>query len=136
MRNPRTTYNLVLQSPCMSWIENTCHTQCEMRWSHRHHTNITQVILMVHFFSIRCLPFVSLILALNFQLLHIIHVLHHSCVQCFWLNLCFGRTIELDNMNLNDSKEILRTLALGIEYDYKKSQPLQLKPHFLWEPLP
>jgi hypothetical protein len=39
-------------------------------------------------------------------------------------------------MNLNDLKEVLGTFSLGIEYDYKKSQPLQPKPHFSWEPLP
>jgi len=39
-------------------------------------------------------------------------------------------------MNLNDLKEILGTLVIGIKYDYKQSQPLQPKPHFLWEPLP
>ncbi len=136
MRNPRTTYDLILKSPCMSWIEDTCHTQCEMKWSHRHYTNITQVIIVVHFFSIRCLPFVALILVLNSQLLHFVHVLHHSCVQCFWFILCFGRSIELDNMNLNDVEEVLRKLALGIEYDYKQSQPLQPKLHSLWGPLP
>jgi hypothetical protein len=39
-------------------------------------------------------------------------------------------------MNLNDLKEVILTLAIGIEYDYKQSQPLQPKPLFLWEPLP
>jgi len=39
-------------------------------------------------------------------------------------------------MNLNDIEEVLGTFALSIEYDYKPSQPLQPKPHFLWEPLP
>jgi hypothetical protein len=37
-------------------------------------------------------------------------------------------------MNLNDLEEVLGTFALGIEYDYKQSQPLQPKHHFLWEP--
>jgi len=39
-------------------------------------------------------------------------------------------------MNLNDLEEVLRTLTIGIKYDYKQSQPLQPKLHFLWEPLP
>jgi hypothetical protein len=39
-------------------------------------------------------------------------------------------------MNLNDLEEVIRTFAIGIEYDYKQSQPFQPKPHFLWEPLP
>jgi len=33
-------------------------------------------------------------------------------------------------MNLNDIEEVLGTLALDIESNYKP------KPHFLWEPLP
>jgi hypothetical protein len=36
-------------------------------------------------------------------------------------------------MNLNDLEEVIKTLAIDIEYDYKQFQP---KPHFLFQALP
>jgi hypothetical protein len=45
--------------------------------------------------------------------------------------MCFEIIVEHDKMNLNDLEEVIKTLAIGIEYDYKQSQPLQPKPHFL-----
>ncbi len=46
-----------MHSLSMSCTENMCHIQCEMK-SHKHHNDITQVIPIIPFFIIGCLPFV------------------------------------------------------------------------------
>ncbi len=56
-----------------------------------------------------------------------IHV--YNIFELFYM--CFEIIVEHDKMNLNDLEEVIKTLAIGIEYDYKQSQPLQPKPHFL-----
>jgi purine-cytosine permease-like protein len=154
MGNPKTTSNLILHNPSMSEIENTCHTQCEMK-SHRHHNDITQVIPIFHFLN-QTLAFHFFHFGIKFLIVAIcscvapfkshfgarfLTIAIRSCITPFTCIMFFDHFMFWKNYWVwQHELEWLRGSFRNIctwHWIWLKTIPTpSTQPHFLWEPLP